>query len=198
MYLFNPKCCDLLGYQTQQTNEGKACLLMFANFNRLIQYMKNVAENNGKEAFKLYPVDMQTNLVTTTNNIGSWYHFKFIQNEDNDTIWILRGSINERDEIFQKQNRGKQAFFNCLISLCFCSFCQVSDFQPATIDLILFYGDRLHSIKENMKENGPVKIYNNQQLIDKVIKSFTLKSLKIHCVLLNNIITGIIKFIHLF
>lgn len=61
-------------------------------------------------------------------------------------LWVIHASMSQNDQIFMRTaNRNRQDAAICVAALSMASLCQPEDWSPVVLDVVLKYGDRLHS-----------------------------------------------------
>lgn len=146
-------------------DDGKASTILFVKLDDLVEHIvENVRPNKRLETYKLYPVDLtqRTDLKVHMNpaqkSAGNWHEFTEIDQER----WILRATINLSNQSFPACNRGKQYGSMCVTACVFARLYGLSKFKPRTVDDMMRYGDRLHTVVRKERETQVMK--DNKEL----------------------------------
>ncbi|KAK5638441.1 hypothetical protein RI129_012736 [Pyrocoelia pectoralis] len=140
-------------YWRAQEKDGAACTMWFTTSDKLIQHVYENTPPNRREDlnFKLIPITVinkpdlksvfNSQVGREDNYSGDWYAFKEIDHGR----WILRGTIDNMDEMFPQNNRGRQSLAMCYAALAYAKRFIISNFKNGTVNDILKYGDRLYT-----------------------------------------------------
>lgn len=148
--------------ENEAASKGHACAMWFTDVNKLTRHiLENIPPNSRDDSFTVKPIEMintpdvkqvfdPKSSARTDLYAGDWYDFKEIDKGK----WILRGTMNQDNEIFPIHNRNKQALTNCYSALAFACLYATAKFKYHTVNAILKYGDRLYTFTKNQKKQA--------------------------------------------
>lgn len=136
--------------------EARSCVIQFTNVDSLVNHIiENIPPNKRDDDFTLIPIqiDNKPKLKNKVNpddkTAGYWNNFADI----NENQWILRGTHNMLDKMYPICNRGHQHSAIGLAALAFAHLFDKEHFKSTTVNDILKYGDRIHTliVKPNLE-----------------------------------------------
>ncbi|XP_056633874.1 uncharacterized protein LOC130443328 [Diorhabda sublineata] len=153
----------------EKEKSGKACVLAFNRLEELIEHIfANIPPKltpDTKFALKSVKLVNNTELKLRFNPScermdiyeGNWYDFEEVDRG----MWILRGTMTLCNELFPKENRGKQQLPTAYVALATAYIFSIVCFNECSIDTILKYGDRLCTFIRNYRKNQLMKFNCN-------------------------------------
>lgn len=176
-FMFDPKERDEEGGKYKQREEsdaqhGSACVLWFKNLDQLIEmYKMNVPQKHMRDLFKIIKVEA----VSYMSKSPDWHSWKAVTSEK----WFLRGTFDETNDKFEKENRGKQGVCMAATAIAYTKVMDVAKWTTKVVDKILNAGDEFYTItivKLKFKE----KYVSPLLMVDELDKKIKIHDMLIH------------------